>query len=91
MQYLEIFLDFHWKNFDIFNIFTQNIDCGYTVEPPRQCESDEYPQSMFWIKHIKKNSYTTVHPSFTILKWGKRGYTLHGHVILMINSHWLLL
>ena len=26
----------HWKNFDIFLIFAQNIDCGYTLEPPRR-------------------------------------------------------
>ena len=26
---------FHWKNFDVFLIFAQNIDCGYTLEPPR--------------------------------------------------------
>ena len=25
---------FHWKNFDIFNMFAQNINCGYTLEPP---------------------------------------------------------
>ena len=40
MQYNEIFKivkneNFHWKNFDIFHIFAQNIDCGYTLEPPR--------------------------------------------------------
>ena len=22
-----------WKNFDVFNICVQNIDCGYTLEP----------------------------------------------------------
>ena len=27
---------FHQKNFDIFLIFAQNIDCGYTLEPPRR-------------------------------------------------------
>ena len=27
--------NFHWKKFDIFHIFAQNIDCGYTLEPPR--------------------------------------------------------
>ena len=27
--------------------------------------------------------YTTVNPSFTILKWGARVYKSHGHVILM--------
>ena len=26
---------FHWKIFYIFLIFAQNIDCGYTLEPPR--------------------------------------------------------
>ena len=25
----------HHKNFDIVNICAQNIDCGYTLEPPR--------------------------------------------------------
>ena len=37
--------------FDIFNIFAQNIDSGYTLEPP--C-SNEYPQSMFWSKNKKR-------------------------------------
>ena len=27
---------------------SQNIDCGYSLEPPRQGGSNEYPQSMFW-------------------------------------------
>ena len=27
---------FQLKNFDIFLIFAQNIDCGYTLEPPRR-------------------------------------------------------
>ena len=40
MQYIEIVFgskneNFHWKNFDIFLTFAQNIDCGYTLEPPR--------------------------------------------------------
>ena len=30
-----------------FLIFAQNIDCGYTLEPPRRGGSNEYPQSMF--------------------------------------------
>ena len=38
---------------------------------------------MFWIKN-KKNKYTLVNPSFTI-KWGLRGYILHGHVCVMKN------
>ena len=57
--------NFHWKIFDIFLIFAQNIDCGYTLEPPRRGGSNEYPQSMFWSKN-KKNRYTPVNPSFSI-------------------------
>ena len=49
----------------IFLIFAQNIDCGYTLEPPRRGGSNEYPQSMFWSKN-KKNRYTPATPSFTI-------------------------
>ena len=47
-------LKFHQKNFDIFLIFAQNIDCGYTLEPPNRNGSNEYPQSMFWNKNKKK-------------------------------------
>ena len=31
----------------IFLISAQSIDCGYSLEPPRQGGSNEYPQSMF--------------------------------------------
>ena len=56
---------FQLKNFDIFLIFAQNIDCGYTLEPPRRGGSNEYPQSMFWRKN-KKSRYTPANPSFSI-------------------------
>ena len=75
MQYTVIFKivkneKFQWKIFDIFLIFAQNIDCGYTLEPPtleppRRGGSNKYPQSMFWSKN-KKNRYTPANPSFTI-------------------------
>ena len=39
---------------DIFLIFAENIDCGYTLEPPRRDGSNEYPQSMFLSKNKKK-------------------------------------
>ena len=35
------------KNSDIFHISAQNIDCGYSLEPPRRGGSNGYPQSMF--------------------------------------------
>ena len=31
----------------IFLISVQNIDCGYSLEPPQQGGSNEYPQSKF--------------------------------------------
>ena len=31
----------------IFPISAQNIDCGYSLEPPRRGGSNEYPQSLF--------------------------------------------
>ena len=57
--------NFQLKMFDIFLIFAQNIDCGYTLEPPGRGGSNEYPQSMFWSKN-KKNRYTPAYPSFAI-------------------------
>ena len=39
----------------IFHISAQNIDCGYSLEPPRRGGSNEYPQSMFFSRH-KKNT-----------------------------------
>ena len=33
--------------YNIFRISAQNIDCGYSLEPPRRGGSNEYPQSMF--------------------------------------------
>ena len=35
------------KNSDIFHISAQNIDCGYSLEPPHRGGSNEYPQSLF--------------------------------------------
>ena len=70
MQYTETFLALKIENFQlkkivIFLIFAQNIDCGYTLEPPRRGGFNEYPQSMFWSKN-KKNRHTPAYPSFAI-------------------------
>ena len=42
-----IIKNFQLKNDDIFLTFSQNIDCGYSLEPPRLGGSNEYPKSMF--------------------------------------------
>ena len=35
------------KTLIFFHISAQNIDCGYPLEPPQRCGSNEYPQFMF--------------------------------------------
>ena len=49
--------NFQIKISDIFHISAQNIDCGYSLEPPRRVGSNEYPQSMF-LSRNKKNTST---------------------------------
>ena len=54
-KYIENFIskteNFQIKNSDIFRISAQNIDCGYSLEPPRRGGSNEYSQSMFLSRH----------------------------------------
>ena len=57
--------NFQIKNSDIFHNSAQNIDCGYSLEPPRRGGSNEYSQSMF-LAEIRKIMNTPVNPSFTI-------------------------
>ena len=50
-----------------FSSFAQNIDRGYTLEPPHRGGSNEYPQSMLESNYYnKKVMYTPVNPIFTI-------------------------
>ena len=58
--------NFQIKDSDIFHISAQNIDCGYSLEPPRRGGSNEYPQSMFLSRNKKNNVYPCKNPSFTI-------------------------
>ena len=60
------------KNSDIFHISTQNIDCGYSLESPRQGGSNEYPESMFWAEIRKKYVYPCK-PQFYYVKVGFKG------------------
>ena len=41
----------------IFLIPAQNIDCGYSLEPPRRGGSNEYPHSMFWAEILKISEF----------------------------------
>ena len=54
----------------IFLIFAQNIDCGYTLEPPRRGGSNEYPQSMFLEQKYEKKIGILLHTPVLLYKIG---------------------
>ena len=64
--------NFQIKKSDIFLISAQNIDCGYSLEPPRGGGSNEYPQSMF-LSRNKKNNVYPCKPQFYYIKVGFKG------------------
>ena len=64
--------NFQTKNSNIFHISAQNIDCGYSLEPPHRGGSNEYPQSMFLSRNKKKNVYPCK-PRFCYIKVGFKG------------------
>ena len=49
------------KNSDIFHNIAQNIDCGYSLEPPLRGGSNEYRNLCFWAE-IRKIMYTPLNP-----------------------------
>ena len=63
---------FPYKNSDIFHISAQNIDCRYSLEPPRQGGSNEYLQSMF-LSRNKKNNVYPCRPQVYYIKVGFKG------------------
>ena len=60
------------KNSDIFHTSAQNIDFGYSLEPPRRGGSNEYPQSKFFNRN-KKNYIYPYKPQFYYIKVGFKG------------------
>ena len=77
------------KNSDNFHISAQNIDCEYSLEPPRRGGSNEYPQSMF-LSRDKKNNVYPCKPQFYYIKcvrWSK----LYRRVFVIVkkNSPWV--
>ena len=89
-KYIENFTSKNWKfsdkkDSDIFHISAQNIDCRYSLEPPRRGGSNEYPQSMFWAEVKKKNNVYPCKPQFYYIKVGFKGSKLYRHVFVMSN------
>ena len=75
-KYIENFTSKNWtfqiKNFDIVHISAQNIDSGYSLEPPHRGGSNEYPQSRFLSRNEKNNVYPCT-PQFYYIKDGFKG------------------
>ena len=63
--HLQKLKNFQIKNSDIFHISAQNIDCGYSLEPPQR-------QSMFLSRNKKNNVYPCI-PQFYCIKVGFKG------------------
>ena len=70
-KYIETFTTknrkFSDNNSDIFHISARNIDCVYSLEPPRPGGSNDYPQSMFFSRNKKNNVYPCK-PQFYYIK-----------------------
>ena len=64
--------NFQIKTPDIFHISAQNIDCGYSLEPPRRGGSNEDPQSML-LNRTNKNNVYPCKPQFYYIKVGFKG------------------
>ena len=70
--------NFQIKNSDIFHISAQNIDCGYSWEPPRRGGSNAYYNLCFLAKNQKNNVYPC-EPKFYYIKVGfKRRWGVGG-------------
>ena len=63
---------FQIKSLFFFHMSAQNIDCEYSLEPPRRGGSNEYPQSMFLSRNKKTNVYPCK-PQFYYIKVGFNG------------------
>ena len=64
--------NFQTKNSDMFHISSQNIDCGYSLEPPWRGGSNQYPQSMF-LSRNKKTNVNPCKPQYYYIKMGFKG------------------
>ena len=83
--------NFQMKNSDIFHISAQNIDCGYSLEPPRRGGSNEYPQSIF-LRSNKKNNVYSCKPQFSYTKVGFKGvktrYVFVMQICFLLKNKW---
>ena len=84
IRYINTPIQTHWKlhqqkwiildtkKSDTLHISAPNIDCEYSLEPPRRGCYNEYSQSMFWNRNKKNNVYPCK-PQFYYIKVGFKG------------------
>ena len=60
----------------------QNIDCGYSLDPPLRGGSNEYPQSMFLCRYKKNNVYPCK-SQFYYIQVGFKGVKITWRVFVM--------
>ena len=56
----------------MFLIYAQNIDCGYTLEPPRRFGSNEYPHNLCFGEKMRKIGIP-LHTPVLLYKRGVKG------------------
>ena len=71
------------KRSDVFHITAQNIDCGYSLEPPQQGGSNEYHNLCFRAKKKRKRKEKL---QFYYIKVGLKGSILFRYVFVMSFS-----
>ena len=64
--------NFQIKNSNSFHISAKNIDCGYSLEPPRRGGSNDNPQYMFLSRNKEHNVYPCK-SQFFYVKVGVKG------------------
>ena len=69
--------NFQIKKYWYFHISTQNIDCWYSLEPPRLTHN-----LCFWAE-TRKIMYSLVNPSFFYIKVGFKGSKFYRRVFVM--------
>ena len=59
-----------FTGYTVFFLFLlKNIDCGYSIEPPRRGGSNEYPQFMFWAEIWKISEFLSENYQFLVVKF----------------------
>ena len=78
----------------IFLISAQNIDCGYSLEPPGRGGSNEYPKSMFCAEYEKYLSFLSKKLQFLEIKFSiylnRRVFVMHTQSMCAVRSKPLL-